>query len=157
MPHAAVPGIFTRIDETFTKGLGELPDLPEILVIPGLFAGEQRVQGMVEVVVPDGIETVAAQFRRADQPTIVEVAFSHEAYGPAEPFGFAMDRIGQFRDEGVRRTVHDGMKRVQPQRVDVAFTDPVESAFDKVAPCFIAVRSVEVEGCAPGGSVASVK
>jgi hypothetical protein len=45
------------------------------------------------------------------------------------------------------------MDRIQAQSVDMALFYPVEGVFNKIAPDFIAVRAVKIEGHAPGGAI----
>ena len=60
------------------EGLGQLRHLAELLVPARALAGEQRAQGVVEVVGPDGVVAVAALARRADDLGVVEAALGDD-------------------------------------------------------------------------------
>ena len=51
------------VDVRAVEGLGQLRHLAELLVPARALAGEQRAQGVVEVVGPDGVVAVAALAR----------------------------------------------------------------------------------------------
>ena len=56
----------------------------EVAVVALPLAGEQRVQGVVHVVVPLGLQAVAAGLARGDQPRVVEVGLGDQRQRPAQ-------------------------------------------------------------------------
>src|SRR4051812_21042995 len=62
-----------------------------------------------------------------------------------------MDRIREFLQEGIGRTIEDGVYRIQPQCVHPAILDPVESIFDEKPAGLITLWPVEIQRLTPGG------
>ena len=56
----------------------------EVGVVALPLAGQRDVQGVVDVVVPLGVEPVAAGLARGDQPRVVEVGLGDQRQRPAE-------------------------------------------------------------------------
>src|SRR5581483_12133302 len=77
----------------------QIVDAPEVLVVAVPLAGEEGVQGVVEVVAPLGIQAVAPERRRADQPRVVQVALGDDVDPPAEPLAGAVYRRGPLLEE----------------------------------------------------------
>ena len=59
----------------------------EVRVVPAALAGEPGVDGVVEVVRPDGIEPEAPLGRRQDDLSVVVVRLGHDVRRPAEAGG----------------------------------------------------------------------
>jgi hypothetical protein len=83
--------------------LRQLFEIAEIRVVAVPLAGQHRVQGMVEVVAPLGIEPVTADGWRPNQARIVEIAFGDEMEGPAQPPPALGDGFRQFRQRASSR------------------------------------------------------
>ncbi len=60
MPPPAVLRILPRVDVALGEGFHQMCNFAKILVIAGALAREQRMQRVVEVVIPLGIESIAA-------------------------------------------------------------------------------------------------
>jgi len=50
---------------------------PEIQVIAGLLPGQESVEGVVKIIIPEGVQAIPPQFGRTHQAHAVEVAFRH--------------------------------------------------------------------------------
>jgi hypothetical protein len=59
MAAVAVGGMLSAVDVTILPGPGQIPDLPEVAVIARLFPREKGMEGMVEIVVPLGVQAVS--------------------------------------------------------------------------------------------------
>ena len=66
-------------------------------------AGQEGVQGVVEVVAPHRVEAVAADRLGADESGVVEVAFGDQVEGPILFGGDSARGVGQLGQEGVGR------------------------------------------------------
>ena len=55
-----IAGILPIVDKTPPPGPGQLIQTAEILIIAGLLTGQQGVQGVVEIVVPLGVQGESA-------------------------------------------------------------------------------------------------
>ena len=96
-----VRGVLPRVDEALVKCFGEIPELSEVLVIPRPFTGQQRMEGVVEVVVPLGIEAVSPQLPRPDNPRVIEGTLGNEVDPSVEPFRLIVHRQGQLLKKGM--------------------------------------------------------
>jgi hypothetical protein len=150
----AVAGILAGVDEPLAEGLGQLGKLPEIDVVAVPPAGQKRAQSMVEVVVPLGVEPVAAELRRRDGAHVVEGAFGDDLYGPDEFPRLPVDRFGQLLENVPGPEIEDPVDGIDPQSVHVVLRHPVEGVADEVVPHLVAVRAVEVDRLPPRGPVA---
>ena len=112
------------------------------------------MQGMVKIIIPVGIQTITSKVRGTHQAHIVEVALRHQIEFLLPALPSLEHGRGQLGHERLRRQIHNGMKGVQTQGVNVIFRVPKEGVVDKKAPHLIAVRAVEIEGRPPGGAVA---
>ena len=61
-----------------------------------------------------------------------------------------MNFCGKFLDKGNRRVIEYRVHRIEAQRIDVKFSDPIQCVLNEEVPYLIAVRSVEVERRPPG-------
>src|SRR4030095_8364956 len=87
-------GVAAFVDEAGAQRGGDIGDAAEVGVVPAPLAAEQRVQRMVEIVVPLRLEPVAAERAPAAEPRIVEVAFrdQHELAAELALQGFGLER-----------------------------------------------------------------
>ena len=82
-----------------------------------MLAGEQRVDRVVEVVVPVGIETPAAARALAHHHGIVRVVLADQHERPAEPLLERVDLVDQLGHEVGLAVVVQRVNRVEPQPV----------------------------------------
>ena len=92
---ASIPELewLTLKNKAVRKRAGNLLRAAKILVIAFAFAGKERVDGVMEIVTPDCIQSKAAGFARADNFGIVLIGFSDHANVAAE-FGGQRSDIG---------------------------------------------------------------
>ncbi len=104
----------------------------------------------MKIIVPLGIQTIAAELAGANQTRIVRGALRKKKDLAIEVFCLQVDFICQLFEKGERRVIQDRMDRVEPQGIEVKFGDPIESVFDEVAPDMVALGAVKIDGRAPG-------
>ena len=76
---------------------------------------------MVEIVVPLGIQAVAAGFRGIDHPHVVQIAFGDNVDPPPECLALPVDSLGQFLKNMPGAEVVDAVDGVEPQGVNMVF------------------------------------
>ena len=107
----------------------------------------------MEVVGPHRVQTVTTRLDRLEIAHVVLAGFGDE-------HGLAVGRDGgahglrQLGQDVGRRAVEDGVRRVQAQPVGVVFVDPESRILQDKPAHPLAVRSVVVDGLAPGRVVA---
>ena len=138
------------VDVRAMEGLGQLRHLAELLVPPRALAGEQRVQGVVEVVGPHGVVAVAALARRADDLGVVEAALGDDQRAAV----LRADALGQLAQHVAGPVVVDGVDRVEAQAVDVEVAHPAGRALQHPLADAVGVLAVEVDRLAPRRLVA---
>ena len=74
----AEAGILPPVDEAVFQRVGEVVDPSEVGVVTGSLAGEQRVQRVMEVVGPLGVDAVATERRRTQDAWVVQVALGYQ-------------------------------------------------------------------------------
>jgi len=112
------------IDEPAGDALRDLLGAPGVVGVVALaLAGEGDANRVVEVISPNGIETVPAVFARSDESYVVPLVLGDEHHPPRR--GRRAHAFGDFGEEVRRAVVDDGMGGVQPETVDVVLTHPV--------------------------------
>ena len=127
------------------EGVGDVGDGPEIRVVAGSFTGEHRVEGVVVVVAPLGVDAVATGLRRAHDPRIVEIVLGDEEQVAADHGGQPSHLVGQLFENVVSGRIDDGVDGIQPQPVAVVVTEPRQGVVDEEAACFVAAPVVDYE------------
>ena len=112
------------VDVRAMEGLGQLRHLPELLVPPRALAGQQRVQGVVEVVGPHGVVAVAALAGGADDLGVVQAALGDDQRAAIR----RADALGQHAQHVAGAVVVDGVDGVEAQAVDVEVAHPAGRA-----------------------------
>ena len=79
MASPAIRGILPVINETIGDGLTEILQHTEIGEVSVPVSGKNRMQGVMEVVVPLGIEAVSAFGARPDHTNIIKVALGNDS------------------------------------------------------------------------------
>src|SRR5215472_10351004 len=82
-----VLGGFALEDKAFVKRAHNLFRTAKVLVVPLTLAGKECVDRVVEVVTPEGVETVPALSRWKHQPGIVAIGLGDHANLAAQLFG----------------------------------------------------------------------
>src|ERR1044071_10074117 len=104
----------------------------KILVIAFALAGKEGVDGVMEIVTPDGVEAIAAGSGGANYVRIILVGFSDDTHLAAEISGQRGDIGLDFRQDVPGRIVVDGLDGIEPQAIHVIFAHPVEGILNKV-------------------------
>src|SRR6202035_4223374 len=90
-------------------------------IITILFAGDQYVQGVMDIVIPLRIVCSRLALRTpAKRACLVALIFYNEVNFPSGPYS-APNRGSQFREDVRRGVVNNGMNRVQSQSVKIIF------------------------------------
>src|SRR3989337_2665343 len=100
--------------------------LPEVPVIALLLACQERMQGMMEVVIPLGIQAIAAYLPGIDDPDIVQIALRNHIDFSAQHFRLSVHRFPEFFQEVSRAEIEYPMDRIDPKGIDMILRDPVE-------------------------------
>ena len=145
----------TVVDEYLGEGFGEGFGGPEIGVVAVGLAGEERVQGVVDVVVP--LHRHAARplrdADRCDHVGPVEVRLGNEGQRTADlrgPFG---DLRGQLGEDVGLGSVDEGMDGIQTKPVDPVLHQPLVGIVDDELTDGLVVVPVEIHRVAPRGRV----
>src|SRR5262249_58540771 len=78
---AAGRAVVADVQERLLQHPGKLPRLAEVGVVPLSLAGQVRVDGVVKIVAPLPVQTVAAALRWQQQARVVEVALGDDVGG----------------------------------------------------------------------------
>jgi hypothetical protein len=114
------------VDERVCKGLRQVGQRAKVLLMPGAFAGEHGVQGVVKVVAPLCREAVAADFGRPHHPRVVQVALGDE-HGVASELGRErLDFSRQLLKEVDGRGVDEGVDGIETQAVVGGVDEPLQ-------------------------------
>ncbi len=146
--------ITTVVHKHVVIGFGQVLGAAKILVIAVALAGQQRVNAVVEVVVPDAVQSVAALLARADQPDVVLVGLGRDVDQPLGPGGFALHGRRDLGQDMARAEVINGLDRVEPQAVDVKIPHPHPRVVDDELPHGVTLLPVVIDGPAPGRPIA---
>ena len=87
------------VDVGGLEGGGQVLHRAEVGVVPVLLAGDHRVEGVVEVVGPLGVDPEPADLPGADDPRVVQVALGDQDQVPAEVGLEDVDLGGQLLQE----------------------------------------------------------
>ena len=110
-------------------------------------AGHHDIRAVMEIVIPDGVEIVAAFALRADQFGLLRLVFRHQDNRPApgcQPGG-SPDRA---HDVFVRFVV-DALGRIEAETVKTKFLDPVAAVGDEKFADRPGVFAIEINRVAP--------
>ena len=127
----ALPGVaLALIEEAALDGRDQLLGRPGVVAVVGLgAAGERDRGGVVEVVVPQRVEAVAAGRHRADEPHVLRLVLGDQENRSATG---ARPRAARDRRQHVLgRVVVDVLRGVQPEPVEVELVDPVAGVRDE--------------------------
>ena len=149
----AVDGILPGVDEPIRERPGHLFDPAEVAVIPVPFPRQERVERVVKVVAPLGVEAVSPFIRRGYDPRVVQVALGDQIGHPVLFLPEVPHGPGELGKERGGAEVHDAVDRVEAQRVHVELPEPVEGVLPEIPAHLVAEGTVEVHGGPPRGAV----
>src|SRR5258708_2565029 len=125
----------------------------EVGVIAAVFTGEERMQRVMEVVAPLGVEAVSAVRRVGDDAGVVQVALGDQVEWTIQSLGQVIDRGFQLRQEMAGAEIEDAVDGVQTEGVKVKVLQPIVCVFDKESPDLVAAWAVKIDGLTPRGAV----
>src|SRR6478672_9318810 len=108
---AVVPSVLQRRDQRL--------DFTEILVIAARLFRHQRMHGMMEVIAPLRVESVAAMSSIEEQARVVEIAFCNELDRPTQLLREFVCRFLEFCQEMLCAEIEDAVDSIQPQGMKV--------------------------------------
>src|ERR1700736_2501705 len=108
---------------------------------------------MVEVVIPLGVDPVTANSNRIDDARIIQVALGNEPGLAPERARLALKSFGHLAKHMIRAEVINPVNRVEPKRVDVILSQPVQRIVDEETPYAVALRTVKIYRRAPRRSI----
>jgi hypothetical protein len=162
----AIRAVVTGVKKGGIEDVGEVRGVAVVGVITALFAGEESVESVVEVITPLGIEAVAlaaegADWYRLDPPTggvgreddagIVEVAFGDDV--DVTVGGDLLRGGGEVLKDVAGGEVINGVDGIEPQAVEVEVLEPHTGVVEDEPADGIGAAAVEIDGLAPGGLV----
>src|SRR5688500_17059554 len=119
-------GELPGINETFAETLCEIADIPEVLVITRPFFSQQAVNGVMEIVRPLGIHSIATVLTRFDQARLIEAAFGDHVNLAAQLLPTSVQSFREVLQDMTRGLVEYGVHSIEPQRVDVELRHPMQ-------------------------------
>src|SRR5437868_5530224 len=98
---------------------------------------------MVKIVVPESIRAIAVLLRRADQFRFLLLVFRDDNDGPAGSLRARLPR--QRSDDMIVRFVVDVLCGIEPQAVEMKFTDPIACVVNEELPYGLAAPIIEID------------
>ena len=139
-----------RVRESLAIRQREIGDGAEVGVVAVAFAGEHRVQRVVEVVVPLRVAADAVRVLRGDEAGVVRRALrDHRTWRRTPIAASACTASVSCSTNGYARRIGDRVHGVEPQRVDVEVVDPLERVVDEVPADLVAARRRRSSGPRP--------
>src|SRR6185312_14708815 len=117
MTSPAMRRILALVDEYLSDGRREMrrgsgtSDVTEVLVVASGLACQHRPEGMVEVITPLCVQSVAASLACRDQPRIVQVALCNHEVVPARVVAQGAHLFFKLLKEMLRRAIDKGVDR----------------------------------------------
>ena len=145
------------VDVSLAERGGEIRHRTEVGVVVVALSREQRVQRVVEVVVPLGVATHATALLRSDEPRVVGGALRDQPDVTPGLLRVRVDRVDERFHEGIRTRIGDRIHGIEPERVDPEVGNPLERVLHEEVAHFVRAGAVEVEGVAPWRAVPLVK
>src|SRR5699024_1930414 len=141
-------------EEPLPQCLGQGVEGAEVLVVGVPFAGDEGVQGVVDVVDPLPGRPVAAAVDAGDQTGVVEVGLGDEVAGNGGPRGDVVGDGLHLLEDGVRAAVVEGVDGVETQPVDAVLRQPHAHGVEDVGAHLVRTRAGDVDHLAPAGGAA---
>ncbi len=121
----------------------------KILVVGLLLAGQKYTQGMVEIVIPDRVESPAAHFRRAHHAGIVAIVLRDQVNVPPEFLRLRMNGCAQLLEKCLRGGINNRVDGIEPKRIDVVIVHPLQRVLDEIAPHIVAICIGKINRLSP--------
>jgi hypothetical protein len=141
--------VFAGIDESLLQCFCKLFHTSVISIIALPFSGKERMDAVVKIVEPLGVESETAAFLRPYKPRVVLVSLGNKEAFPSIPARTGFYVIDEFLNKGIGTDVKNPVGGVEAEHIDVIMVIPVESVFDKVVAHTVAVRPVYVHCLSP--------
>src|SRR5215831_4340298 len=110
----AVFRIFSGEDISLLKGFRKLLDLAEITVVPGLFAGLEHMQGVMEIIIPLRMQPKTAPSLREQKAAVVQVTLGNQIDTAAMVLREFTNSRRQQREKWLSTAIDDTVYCVEP-------------------------------------------
>src|SRR5947199_9026307 len=100
-------------------------EIAEVDVVASSLSRQQRVQRMMEVIVPLRIKSVPAQLRRTNDTGVVQRAFSNHIRSPIQLGSSLVDGIAELFQKVQCGMIQDCVHGIEAQSVDVIVRNPL--------------------------------
>src|SRR6267154_212370 len=137
----AVARILTSVIPALLQRPGQVLDSAEILVVSGIFAGEQCVHRVMKIIAPLRWHAQSAFATRTQYPCIVQIALRDQRNDSSGSVGESVNFLRQFGEKRKRAGIKDSVNGVEPQHIDMKSFQPVERVFDEKAAYVVAFGS----------------
>src|SRR5258708_10472920 len=114
-----------------------------------MFAGEQCVHGMMEIVAPLRWHAQSAFAPRTQYARIVQIALRDHRNDSSGSVGESINFLRQFGQKRKCASIKDSVNGVEAQHIDMKSLQPVERVFDEKAAYVVAFGSVKVQRRSP--------
>src|SRR5882762_8009426 len=141
--------ILTSVIPALLQGPGQVLDSAEILVVSGIFAGEQCVHRVMKIIAPLRWHAQSAFATRTQYPCIVQIALRDQRNDSPGSVGESVNLLRQFGEKRKRAGIKDSVNGVESQHINMKIFQPVESVFDEKPAYVVAVGSVKVQRRSP--------
>src|SRR6185295_19507773 len=101
MAALAKGGVVASVDVALRQGVSEMGQCPKILIVRKPLFREQRMQGMVEAIVPLRIQPISPKGWSTEQARVVQVTLGNQIDLPLQTLGLRVHDVCQFRQEGI--------------------------------------------------------
>src|SRR5271154_3273394 len=126
----------------------------EVRVVAFGFFGQQRVQGVVKIVAPLGVEREAAAFRRIENFSVIQVAFTDEHHLSAQTFFELLHAFREFSEKMMRAEIADAVDGIEAQPIEAKLLEPIQCVGNEEIAHRAVVPAVKVQRGAPGSAIA---
>ena len=106
---------------------------------------------------PLGIESIAARRMRTEYANVVQIAFGNDPCLPPQVRGLFVKPVAKLGQYVARAEIENPVDRVQPKRIDVILSEPIERVVDDEAANPVAEWAVEIHSAPQGVRYWSVK
>lgn len=122
-----------RFGEDLGNNFGKAVGVGKVLVVALVFASEQDMDGVVEVVTPDGIGGISSLLGGKDVAGKVFIGLDGDDDGATLGGSELVSTRGDLGNDVLGGVVLDSLDGVEAETVEVIFAQPVESVFDDEA------------------------
>src|SRR6202451_904875 len=104
---------------------------------------------MVKIVIPHRVKSPSADFRCANDPSIVSIALRDQMDVPAERLGPGMNGCAKFFEEGSRGIIHNRVDGVEAKGIDGEGRYPFQRILDEISGDLVALCVIEIDRLSP--------